>query len=89
MNKFWDTYPVEVFKMTKGAMRDYIDNLSGHYEREVLGRDNVMAHEERVNRDGKSTTLKRKMQDTLPVCHTHENKYLKYKGKKGTPMIVD
>ena len=91
MNKFLDTYPVQVFKMNKGAMRDYIDNLSGHYayEREVLGRDNVMAHEEKVNRDGKSTTLKRKMQDTLPVCHTHENKYLKYKGKKSTPMIVD
>jgi len=106
MNKFLDTYPVQVFKMNKGAMRDYIDNLSEHYEREVLGRDNVMAHEEKVlNRDGHSTTLKRKMQEftqgTLPVPAFLENKYLKYRPskdpsdrptihpKKSTPMIVD
>ena len=87
MNKFLDTYPVQVFKINKALMTGYIDNLSGHYEREILGRDNVMAHEEKVNRDGKSTTLKRKMQDTFPVCPAiYENKYLR---KKSTPIIVD
>ena len=85
MNKFLDTYPVQVFKINKALMRDYIDELSGHYEREILGRDNVMAHEDR-----KSTTLKSVMQKTFPVCPAiYENKYLRKNPPKSTPMIVD
>ena len=85
MQKFLDTYPVQVFKCNKALMKDYINELSGYYEKEILGRDNVMAHEER-----KSATLMSVMQNNPVRCPARfENKYLRYNPPKSTPMIVD
>ena len=85
MQKFLDTYPVQVFKCNKALMKDYINELSGHYEKETLGRDNVMAHEDR-----KSATLMSVMQNNPVRCPARfENKYLRYNPPKSTPMIVD
>ena len=66
-------------------MKDYINELSGYYEKEILGRDNVMAHEER-----KSSTLMSIMQNNPPRCNPiYENKYLRKSTPKSTPMFVD
>ena len=47
MQLFLKTYPVDAYKCNKRAMKDYINELSDYYEKEELGRFNVMAHEER------------------------------------------
>ena len=53
MRLFLNTYPVDAYKCNKRAMKDYINELSDYYEKEELGRFNVMAHEERKT----STTM--------------------------------
>ena len=80
-----DTYPVQAFKCNKAAMKDYINELSGYYEKEILGRDNVMTHEER-----KASTLISLLHNAPPKCNPiYENKYLRKSTPKSTPMIVD
>ena len=77
MQLFLKTHPVDAFKCNKPAMKDYINELSGYYEKEELGRDNVMAHEERKT----STPL----HTASSICNPYENKYT----RKSTPMFVD
>jgi hypothetical protein len=84
MQEVLNTHPVEAFKCNKPAMKDYINELSGYYEKEILGRDNVMAHEER-----KASTLFSPLHNAPPIRNPYENKYLRKSTPKSTPMFVD
>jgi hypothetical protein len=85
MQIFLNTYPVQAFKCNTAAMKYYINELPGYYEKEILGRDNVMAHEER-----KASTLISLLHNAPPKCNPiYENKYLRKSTTKSTPMFVD